>query len=450
MDDMSKKGTGLIEINRYNNLMSLVNREYGGKIQDLCRKLAMPHLASFLSHKGIPKKQIGKRMARVIEEKLALSIQSLDSSQGHHVTEKSTEFVENCPIKQARYENLNRLLQLHSRGNISHLNSFLDCKLSNYLGRKRTRSLGDKMTAKIEAKLGVPDGSFDTIQEQSFFFTRLSKVEQEACIKQLQASFSDILETLNSINRQQEAIIIKMLSDLAVELANTNGYSVMKSDDLRRLYLPYVDKNNHLPVLVKPSGSSGWKFWILGLKGMNTGHEKQTKATTDAIAKHKKLSLQNVNSISLSVVDPVNHNHSELGPLSRDAHLIIKRATYALQYTVDEALSLRMSLKQAYNSLVDAQAIFIVNSQQLPITMKSDEIFSGFQIPRFSFDFLGQSAEALLVPLSANGVHIKEVKEYVRQSYLSSKSLQVLPVYMYDGELMFEQLTPAKIWLRLV
>lgn len=450
MEDVSNKGTGLLEINRYNNLMRLVNRQYDGKIQELCRTLAMPHLASLLSHRGMPQKQIGKRMARIIEEKLGLAIQSLDSSQGHQHPSSTNEFVETCPIKQARYENLNRLLMLHCRGNISQLNTYLDCKLSNYLGRKRTRSLGDKMTAKIESKLGVAKGSLDSVQDQAFFFNRLSESEQEACIRQLQASYSEVLATLNSINLQQESIVAKMLSDLAAELSNVTGYSVMQPADVRRLYLPYVDKNNLLPVLVKDSDTAGWKYWVIGLKGMNTGHEKQSKVAMDAISNHMKLSLQNVNAISLSIVDPVNHNHTGFESLSREALLIIKRATYALQYTVDEALSLRMTLKHSYNSLVDAQSIFILNSKQLPITMKSEEMFSGFQIPRLSLDFFGQTADALLVPLSTSGVHIKEVKEFVRQSYQSFKTLQVLPVYMHDGKLMFEQLTPAKIWLKLV
>ena len=190
MQEEANREVDLLSINRYKNLMRLVDTDYQMKIQALCRKLEMPHLSNYLGHKGIPNKKIGARMARNIEFKLSLPTRSLDASPGH-LTDTTSEFVEDCQIKQARYENLLVLLNLVSPGNISRFGDYLGCHVSNYLGAKRSRSVGDKVARKIEANLGLSDKALDTLQSQRFFMSVINEQKLIECIEQFQTAYKE-------------------------------------------------------------------------------------------------------------------------------------------------------------------------------------------------------------------------------------------------------------------
>jgi len=437
----------LLSINRYKNLMRLVDTEYQKNIQALCRDVEMLHLSSFLNHQAMPNKLIGARMARNIEFKLNLPTRSLDASPGHQAS-FDVEHTEDCPVKIARFENLNLLLKLVSPGNISQFNDFLGCRVSNYLGAKRTRSVGDKMANKIEIRLGLSEGALDEVQSMGAFLKLLTEKQVLECIERFQSQYFQELSNLTQLNERQELTIDSMLQRLAIELTSTSEYELLPKEDVRKIFLPYADRKSCLPVLIRPNLKKHWDFWVIGIKGMKTLFDKVTKNALEGVHQHRTTLLHSSTLPKLSIIDPVNHNHDNLTDLTRDAELIIKRATYDLQDTVDEVLSLRASIKQSYNTLVEMQTYYLLNLTSWKISQIREHYSSGLQLPIIQIDLGDDHLEAILLPSMQNGAQTKEIKEFVRREVKRNSTLAVLPMQMSDLKQLGNKLISAKLWLR--
>lgn len=447
MQEEANREVDLLSINRYKNLMRLVDTDYQMKIQALCRKLEMPHLSNYLGHKGIPNKKIGSRMARNIEFKLSLPTRSLDASPGH-LTDTTSEFVEGCQIKQARYENLLVLLNLVSPGNISRFGDYLGCHVSNYLGAKRSRSVGDKVARKIEANLGLSDKALDTLQSQRFFMSVLNEQQLIECIEQFQTAYNEQLRNLKRLNEKQEHTLNTMLQRLAQELSKSTDYDLLANDDVRKIFLPYFDKKGHLPVLMQPRDGGKWQFWVIGTQGMKTHFDKMTRHAVDGNRLQKSQSTYTPIVSKISIVDPVNHNHENLTDINRDAALVIKRATYELEDTVDEVMSLRMNIKQSYNALVDAQTQYIVTYSDWRVLKMTEHYASGLNVPIATISKHGQKLSTVLLPTMKPDLQTKPIKDFVRRELREDCYLNVLPVQFENKQQLGNILLNAKVWLK--
>ena len=447
MQEESNKEVDLLSINRYKNIMRLVDTQFDKKIQALCRKLEMPHLSNYLGHKAMPKKEIGARMARKIECILSLPTRALDASPGHQA-DTTSEYVEDCHIKQARYENLLILLNLVSPGNISRFGDYLGCHVSNYLGAKRSRSVGDKVARKIETNLGLNENALDTLQSLRFFMSILSEHQLIECIEQFQAAYNDQLLNLKRLNEKQEQTLNTMLQRLAHELVQSTDYDLLAHDDVRKIFLPYCDKKGCLPVLIRSQEGGNWQFWVIGTQGMKTHFDKVTRHAVDGNRVQRAQSTYTPPASKISIVDPVNHNHENLPDISRAASLVIKRATYDLQDTVDEVMSLRMRIKQCYNALVDAQAHYILTYSDWRVLKLTDHYTSGLHVPIVTLSAHGQKLKAVLVPTMKADVQTKQVKEFIRRELRENSTLNVLPVQFQNKQQLGNVLLSAKVWLK--
>ncbi len=447
MQQETNKDVDLLAINRYKNLMRLVDTEYNNKIQALCRALEMPHLSNFLSHKSIPKKKIGPRMARNIEFKLSLAVRSLDASPDH-LSVPSSEYIDDCPVKRARYDNLMMLANLISPGNVSRFGDFLGCHVSNYLGAKRSRSIGDKLARKIESVLQLGEYTLDTRQSHRFLVSVLNEQQLIECIEQYQATYNEQLFNLERLNEKQEQTISTMLQRLASELAESTDYELLANDDSRKIFLPYSDKQACLPVLLRPHNGDNWEFWVIGTLGMKTHFDKITRHAIEGTQAQKAWSSFTIQDSKISIVDPVNHNHQNLPGINRSASLVIKRATYDLQDTVDEVLSLRMTMKETYNALVDTQIHYLTEYSHWSIQAIKEHFSSGLNVPIATINAHGQKLKTVLLPTMKTDIQTKDIKEFVRKMAKQDATLTVLPIQFENQHQLGNKLLNAKLWLK--
>ncbi|HHF0568022.1 TPA: hypothetical protein ACPHUW_002827 [Vibrio alginolyticus] len=440
--DIKFDTTEIYHENRHQNLMRIVNQDYNRKIQNLCRHLDMPHLASYLSHRSKPQKNISHRLARNIETKLGMPIGQLDEAISTINVDPTID--DNLPIdKLARSRNLEILLTLIGNGNISKLNSELGCHLNNHLGPNKSRMLGKKLATRIETKLGLRPGTMSVKCTFNDFLPYLNRDQLTRHIESKQEEYDERMSKRRIIIEQRNDIVSQMLKKIASFLEGSGTHEILEDSDIRKVYIPVPNHKNELPILVSCETKPSNRFLILCSKGMTERHDKLTnmilsdrdKFETDVGEMDHYPKIAVINAYDPELAMPSLNNP--------EITLIIKKALYQLSNLTDDYLLAKFKLKTVYNELVTAQLQYVKSFSSVQIIKTKELLHRGFSIPNIKLRGTRELSHTLLVPVSNSKDTLREVREFAKGSGTDF----VLPICINNGNVVSDQFVPTKTWL---